>query len=101
MATGSGWSATRSSPEIAPDSSILLLVVCGEPPPSSVTCCSGVTTIAPQPPGPGLPFAAPSVKTIEQRSMRGRATGRLFATGRKFDAAVLRAALVAAVVGDP
>src|SRR5690242_11817552 len=46
---------------MAPPSSILLLVVCGDPPPSSTTCPSGVTTIAPQPPGPGLPFAAPSV----------------------------------------
>ena len=36
---------------MTPPSSILLLVVCGDPPPSSVTCSSGVTTMAPQPPG--------------------------------------------------
>src|SRR5262245_11458212 len=49
---------------MAPVSSILLLVVASAArPPSSVTTPSGVTTIAPHPPGPGLPLAAPSVKT--------------------------------------
>src|SRR5690606_24659375 len=44
-------------------SSMRLFVVWASPPPSSVTCPSGVTTMAPQPPGPGLPLAAPSLKT--------------------------------------
>src|SRR2546427_2774238 len=44
-------------------SSIRLLVVWPAPPPSSVTWPAGVTTIAPHPPGPGFPFAAPSAKT--------------------------------------
>src|SRR5688572_29066461 len=50
-------------PSIAAVSSILLLVVCAALPPSSTTCPSGVAITTPQPPGPGLPFAAPSQKT--------------------------------------
>src|SRR5436190_22718412 len=68
-------------------SSIRLLVVWRSPPPSSVTCPSGVTTIAPHPPGPGFPFAAPSANTTTDGSAMpltlptlrggGTATGRI------------------------
>src|SRR5262245_39412399 len=64
MLTAPGTFAIFSSAPIAPLNSILLFVVCGDPPPSSVTKSSDVTRMAPQPPGPGLPFAAPSVKTV-------------------------------------
>src|SRR4051812_12826662 len=63
MATGPLVPKRWVSALMAPVSSILLLVVVAAPPPSSVTWPSGVATIAPQPPGPGLPFDAPSVNT--------------------------------------
>src|SRR5262245_41119698 len=57
------------SASIGAVSSMRLFVVCGDPPPSSRTRSSGVTMTTPQPPGPGLPFAAPSVKTTSARSL--------------------------------
>src|SRR3954447_17938972 len=58
MAQGrfSAWRA-----RIAASISIRLLVVRGSPPDSSFSC-GPERTIAPQPPGPGLPLQAPSVK---------------------------------------
>ena len=43
--------------------SMRLLVVCGSPPESSTGSSLRGTTIAAQPPGPGLPLQAPSVQT--------------------------------------
>src|ERR1700750_2315808 len=48
-------------PAIAPISSMRLLVV-GLAPPNSSFSCAPARKIAPQPPGPGLPLHAPSVK---------------------------------------
>src|SRR5580765_1031423 len=64
MASGPGASRSSDSASIAPVSSIrLLVVVSAARPPSSVTSPAGGTMTAPHPPGPGFPFAAPSVKT--------------------------------------
>lgn len=46
---------------ITPESSMRLLVVCDSPPESSFSLPSQ-RSIAPQPPGPGFPLQAPSVK---------------------------------------
>ena len=48
--------------------SMRLLVVCGSPPDSSTCSPPGATTIAAQPPGPGLPLHAPSVHTSDSPS---------------------------------
>src|SRR3954468_19437159 len=53
------FSASRA--RIAASSSIRLLVVSGSPPDSSLSLAPERIT-APQPPGPGLPLQAPSVK---------------------------------------
>jgi len=51
-------------PSSAAVSSMRLFVVCGSPPDNSTGAPpSGGTTIAAQPPGPGLPLQAPSVHT--------------------------------------
>jgi hypothetical protein len=53
------FSACRA--RIAAIISMRLLVVSGSPPENSFSC-GPERTIAPQPPGPGLPLQAPSVK---------------------------------------
>jgi hypothetical protein len=58
-----------------------LLVVCGSPPDSS-TVSSGDTTIAAQPPGPGLPLHAPSVHTMTSPSRASTGVSRLI--GRRW-----------------
>ena len=63
-ATGPSSRCTCERPSIAAVSSMRLLVVCASRPPSSVTPPSGVIATTPQPPGPGLPLAAPSLKTV-------------------------------------
>ena len=62
--------------------SIRLLVVCGSPPDSSSALPPGPTTIAAQPPGPGLPLHAPSVHTSASPSRAS--TGISFAIGRRW-----------------
>ena len=54
---------SASSAEIAAISSMRLLVVWASPPFSSFSLSPNFR-IAPQPPGPGLPEQAPSVKTV-------------------------------------
>ena len=57
---------SASSAEIAAINSMRLLVVCGSPPFNSFST-SPNCRIAPQPPGPGLPEQAPSVKIVDMR----------------------------------
>src|SRR5262245_42858677 len=63
MSTEPGVFCRCANASMAPVSSILLLVVIGDALPSSTTRPSGVAMIAPHPPGPGFPLAAPSEKT--------------------------------------
>src|SRR5882757_9475645 len=62
---------SASRPEMTPISSMRLLVVAGSPPLSSRSRAP-IRRIAAQPPGPGLPLQAPSVKSSTSgASIRG------------------------------
>src|SRR3954469_5905321 len=90
--------ASERRPSSAAVYSMRLLVVCVSPPDSSTgSAPPGPTTIAAQPPGPGLPLQAPSVHT---RDSPGRcSTGVSAGAGRRWRG---RAELMRpSILGDP